>query len=182
MPYCCVPATLQWILYRKGFDILDQESIGAHLGLRLPIKCKRIFKNKDVIFTDKEPGGGYGTQIEKKKYSINNFFKKNNINLKISELVVINNKKKLKEFLINNFKNDNDIILRYNNRITTPLGQKSYGHLSVISQFDEKSNSAIIGDPEPPFFKKVSLDDIIYSISKEIDGVQRGLHPVGINS
>lgn len=178
MPYCCVPATLQWILHRRGFDILDQEIIGVYLGLRLPVKCKKLFKNKDIIFTDKEPRGGYGTQIEKKKYSINNFFYKNDINLKISELEVINNKKRLKEFLVENFKANNDIVLRYNNEITRLPEQKPYGHLSVVSQFDEESETVFIGDSELPFLKKVSLDDILYSISEKIDGIQRGLYYV----
>lgn len=53
LPYCCVPATLQWILYRHGLDILNQESIGAELGLRLPTKGKKLFKNRQIIFLDK---------------------------------------------------------------------------------------------------------------------------------
>ncbi len=35
-PFCCVPTTLQWIFYRRGFDILDPMTIGAELGLRIP--------------------------------------------------------------------------------------------------------------------------------------------------
>lgn len=178
MPYCCVPATLQWILYRRGLDIFDQEYIGASLGLRLPVKGKAFFQNKNIIFTNNEPKDGYGTQIEKEKYSIGGFFEENKIPLKISDLIIIDNKKALEELLIDNLLAENDIILRYNNIITKSRGQTSYGHFSVVCQFDKAKSLVIIGDPEPPFFKEVSLADVIYSTTKRVDGVQRGLYLV----
>lgn len=176
MPYSCVPATLQWILYRRKLDILDQEFIGSFLGLRLPIKGKTIFKNRKIIFTNKEPFDGYGTQIEKEEYSINNFFKQNNISLKISDKFIINKEKELKSFIIKNFKKNNDIIIRYNNKIF--MQEKSYGHFSIICNLNDKKNIITIGDPEPPFFKKVTLKDVLYATSNKIDNIQRGFYIV----
>lgn len=36
----------------------------------------------------------------------------------------------------------------------------------------------MIGDPEPPFFKDITLKELFFSISGEIDGVKRGLYLV----
>lgn len=178
LPYCCVPATLQWILYRRGLDILDQESIGATLGLRLPLKAQSIFKNTDILFTDVVPATGYGTQIELEKYSTANFFAKNNIPLTISGLIICASDSAVAELLTTHLSLDDDIIIRYNNHITRPPDQKSYGHFSVITHFDSTTNQVIIGDPEPPFFKTVSLAQITTAISDKIDGIQRGFYIV----
>lgn len=178
LPYCCVPAILQWILYRRGLDILDQEFIGVCLGLRLPSKGKILFANKDIIYTDKEPETGYGTQIENKKYSIQSFFEKYRIPLAISEMIVTNNSKELNELLIDQLSMGNDIILRYNNAITKLPDTKNYGHFSVISRYNSRTKEVRIGDPEMPFFKTVTLDQIVYATSKEIDGIQRGIYIV----
>lgn len=182
LPYCCVPATLQWILYRRGLDILDQESIGATLGLLLPLKAKTIFKNNDIVFTDDVPTTGYGTQIELAKYSIANFFSHHNLPLTISELIIPKSSSDVAELLIKHLSLDDDVILRYNNKITRLPDQKSYGHFSVIAQFDSESEQVTIGDPEPPFFKTVSIEQIITAISDKIDGIQRGYYIVSLKS
>ena len=178
LPYCCVPATLQWILYRHGFDILDQESIGAELGLRLPTKGKKLFKNRQIIFLDKAPKSGFGTQIERKKYSIQRFFSKNGIALEISKLIVPRTKRELKKIIHEHLIKNHDVILRFNNRIFKKDGEKSYGHFSVITEFDERSERVKIGDPELPHFKTVLLDQVLFSISDKIDGIPRGLYIV----
>lgn len=181
LPYCCVPAILQWVLYRHDLDILDQETIGAELGLKLPLKGKRFFTNKNIRYITKEPKGGFGTQIEKDKYSIEQFFIKHGISLSISAMHNFQKKADLKSFLIKNLLKNNDIILRYNNKIFKRDTQKSYGHFSVIVEFDDVTEKVFIGDPEMPYFKKISLDQIIFSISDQIDGIQRGLYIVSPN-
>lgn len=182
MPYCCVPATLQWVLYRRGINIFDQESIGVALGLVLPLRGKSFFQNKQIVFTDIEPSDGYGTRIELEKYSIPNFFKRKQISLHFSELIYVSNEKQLSELLKENFITGNDIILRYNNKITTKDGQKSYGHFSLITQYDSASGKVVLGDPELPFFKTVSLKQIIFSVSDEIDGTRRGIYIISDKS
>lgn len=178
MPYCCVPATLQWILYRHGLDVLDQETIGAELGLRLPLKGKEFFNSKKIHYVVNEPKEGYGTQIEKEKYSIKKFFNTYDIPLQISEMHQFTDSVPLKEFLVRHLSKNNDIIIRYNNELLKREGQKSCGHFSVIAEFDDETNTAIIGDPELPHFKNATLDQIIFSISDQIDGIQRGLYLV----
>jgi len=176
LPYCCVPAILQWILYRHGLDILDQETIGADLGLRLPLKGKAYFSNKSIKFLPLEPKNGYGTQIEKEKYSIQSFFNRHKIPLMISKMHLFNTELRLKKFIIKHLNQNNDIILRYNNKVFKDDNEKSYGHFSVIVDYNTNSGLVTIGDPELPHFKQTTLKQILFSMSKQIDGMQRGLY------
>lgn len=178
LPYCCVPATLQWILYRHRLDILDQESIGAELGLRLPVKGKTLFRNRRIRFVPTVPKEGYGTQIEKERYSIKRFLSKNNIALEISDIFLPRTKRELEKFLREELTAGHDIILRYNNQIFKRAGEKSYGHFSVVAGFDNRTERVTIGDPEMPHFKTASLEQILYSMSERIDGIRRGLYIV----
>lgn len=176
MPYCCVPATLQWVLYRNGIDILDQETIGAELGLRLPTRGREFFTNKNIKYLTKEPIAGFGTQIEKGEYSIEKFLTKHKIPLTISKLIIIDQKQELKRFLCKQFKQNHDTILCYNNKELKRVGAKNCGHFSVISEFDEVLDIVIIGDPDLPHFKSATLDQLLYATSIKIDGIQRGFY------
>jgi len=156
-------------------NILDQELIGIELGLRIPKKGKKIFKRVGIKFLDKDPVGGFGTQIEKEKYSIQKFFDKYSIPLIISKLLFFETEHELRNFLKDNLKSGNDVILRYNN-VIFKSGEKGHGHFSVISEYDDKTAEVVIGDPNPPFFKKASLKQILYSISNKLDGQRRGFY------
>jgi hypothetical protein len=172
LPYCCVPATLQWILYRRKLDIYDQIMIGAELGLRVPERFLKYFDNENIRMFSNE-AGEYGTQILKEEYSIKRFFENHSIPLLISEEFHFENVNDLKVFLkANLLEKDVDIVVRYNNAI---LNQDNcVGHFGVVA--DMQNDTAIIGDPEPPFFKEVSLEELLLSISDKIDGVRRGLY------
>jgi len=173
LPFCCVPATLQWVLYRRKIDIMDQETIGVALGLRIPKKFSKFFQNKKIKFIVNKSSEA-GTQILKSRYSIGNFLKKFNIPLKISHLYNFKKEEDLKKFLLKNLKNRNDIILRYNNKIFKSKKYSGFGHFGVIADFKEKSKKVLIGDPEPPFFKETSLKKLLFAVSNKIDGIERG--------
>jgi hypothetical protein len=170
LPYCCVPATIQWVLLRRGCNIGNQEEIGVQLGLRVPVKMKKYFQNRKIKIVP-DNSKEVGTQILKKKYSISNYFKKNNIQLKISKEFRFKNKKELEVFLLNNLGTDKDLILRFHSGIYKENGA---GHLGIIINYNKKSKIVVIGDPEPPFFKKITLEKLLESLSKKFDGIQRG--------
>ena len=70
-PYCCVPACISMILDRRKIKRGSQEEIGYELGLVVPKEKTHLFTKTR---TGKKPVAGYGTQINKEKYSINNYF------------------------------------------------------------------------------------------------------------
>jgi hypothetical protein len=175
LPYCCVPATLQWIFYRRNLDILDQITIGSELGLRVPELFLKYFENEKIKILS-SGAKEYGTQILKEEYSINRFFQHYKIPLTISKEFNFNNIDSLKVFLQNNFKENIDIIVRFNNAIFKR--DDSAGHFGLIVGFEYENDMIVIGDPEPPFFKNLNLNDLLLAISNKLDGVERGLYIV----
>jgi hypothetical protein len=180
LPYCCVPAILQWILYRHGFPIDNQEEIGIELGLRLPERVKNGFNNPHIAYLIDEPRDGWGTQIEKKKYSINNYFYSHKLPFTCSEQSTFHSVSKIKTFIESNFRKDNDIIIRYLKQ--HPVRPSEYnGHFSLISALNKNENMITVGDPAGPIFWKCYLEEIIDLMSNKHDSVQRGLYIISKN-
>ena len=68
-PYCCCGACLEMILNRHKITNKGQEDIAYELGLVVPEKDENLFKKARI---EEKPIAGYGTQIQKEEYSINN--------------------------------------------------------------------------------------------------------------
>lgn len=79
--YCCVPAVLQMIHDRRGLKYASQDEIGYQLGLVVPKGKVHLYSK---ALTGRMPKSGWGTQTSKKQYSINNYFIKNNLPLKLT--------------------------------------------------------------------------------------------------
>lgn len=174
LPYCCVPAILQWILYRRKLDIYDQILIGAELGLRVPEGFLKYFDNEKIRLFSLE-AKEYGTQILEEDYSISRLFRNYGIPLSISEELHFEDVYDLEVFLVEKVREENvDIIVRFNNSIFNK--ESGVGHFGLI--VGVQRGIVMIGDPEPPFFKDITLKELFFSISGEIDGVKRGLYLV----
>jgi hypothetical protein len=163
------------VFYRRGLDILEQETIGAELGLRIPMRLKKHFSNRKIKFLEKSENG-FGTQITKDDYSINNFFKKYRIPLEISDIFYANSTKELENLILEKMTEENDLILRFNNEVFQE--ERAVGHFAIIIGYDKAKKIISIGDPEPPFNKTLTLNDALYSISDKIDGTKRGLYVI----
>ena len=170
-----MPATLQSIFYRRNLDILDQEKIGSYLGLRMTKAHLKYFQNPKMPTV--KDGDKAMTQILKSEYSIQNLFDKLKYPLKISEEIQITDLEELDKFLQTRTKEDIDIILRYNNSLVQ-INKKGGGHFSLISEYDSVSKEVLILDPDPPFWKKMKLEDLHTSISDKLDGIKRGFYIV----
>ena len=124
--YCCVGACMEMVLNRHNIKDYDQENIAYQLGLVVPFEDKVIYKK---CRCSKKPKSGYGTQIHKEKYSINNFFNKNGIPL-LASYHFITDFDEAKNFLLENKNKDILIILHcgtlYNSLI------EDWGHLYII--------------------------------------------------
>jgi len=159
-------------------------TIGSELGLRIPEKFAK-FIDEDTIKEGKVkimPKGtdskNFGTQIFNKGYSINGFFQKYNIPLKISEQYFFDNEKDLENFFLENLTDEKDVIIRFHTEIFLPNSPKYGGHFSVIADYDQKTKTVVVGDPEPPNFKEATLQQILLAITDKQDGIQRGFFVV----
>lgn len=103
--YCCVGACLEMILRRHGITDFEQEKIAGELGLIVPPQLASDFRYAQV---GEKPAAGYGTQIQKPQYSIDHFFKKNQLGFS-QEYYFITDTKKAEAFL--NANNEKDILV-----------------------------------------------------------------------
>lgn len=178
LPYCCVPATLQMILYRRGMDIMTQEEIGAELGLRMPMRMRELFTDERITWLSDDSLENFGTQIRKKGCGINDFFGRHDIPLKISKLFKMKSIRDIEEFLRENLNDENDIIVSYIAWLKSKGEYKYIGHFVLAESVDYKNKILMLCDPEIPFWKKISFRDLLYQMSGEIDGRERGFHKV----
>ncbi|MFN6992487.1 MAG: hypothetical protein ACK4MM_07200 [Fervidobacterium sp.] len=157
-PYCCVPACISMILDRRKIKYGSQEEIGWDLGLIVPKQKAHLFHKTR---TGKRPVAGYGTRVGKKKYSINNFFKKNKINLKetyypIDKIKIVN------KFISENLSKNNDIIVCFNNKKL--YGTGDYGHVSLIQSINDEIVTLVDPEKDAPKRRKVKLSKLIEAI------------------
>jgi hypothetical protein len=157
-PYCCVPTCVQMILDRRRLPFFEQEEIGIDLGLVIPPEEAHNFQNVQV---GESPAAGWGTRINLKKYDLNKFFRKNNLQL-TSTYFSLGDIENVPRYITTNLSEGNDILIcfrygvLYNEDVTA-------GHGSLI---EEVNNSLItLVDPNPdPERKIVHIDDLIESI------------------
>lgn len=151
-PYCCVPACIQMILYRRNLDVIEQEDIGIDLGLVVPKEEKYNFKN---VPAGRIPKEGYGTRINIKKYSLNEFFKKRNLPL-VSMYSAVNDIENVPEYIGQNISLGNDLLVCFRS-------SNNSGHASLIEEIDDDIVTLV--DPEPKI-KKVSSSNLIKSVKE----------------
>ncbi len=128
--YCCVGACLEMILNRHKIKNSGQEDIAYQLGLIVPEEEKQ---NYQKVRVGKKPIAGYGTQIQEKEYTINNFFDKNNINLKES-YYYITDYKEAKEFLEKN--NNKDILIIVHCGTLYNFQSADWGHMILFEKME----------------------------------------------
>jgi len=154
-PYCCVPTCISMILDRRKMSHGTQDEIGYALGLTVPKEKAHLYTK---VRTGKKSIAGYGTQVDKKQYSINNFFQKNNINFKETYFFV-KDISDVKEFIILNIKKNKDIIVCFNNKKLH--GKGDWGHVSLVQGI--RNDIVFLMDPgkDVPKIKKVKLKKLI---------------------
>jgi hypothetical protein len=165
-PYCCVPAVLQMIQERRSLQFASQDEIGYQLGLIVPKEKTHLFSK---VRTGRMSKTGWGTQISKKRYSINNYFVKNNLPLK---LIICSSQDvgNAVDFVVENLLNDNDIIICYNSQLL--FGDGDTEHVSLIQEFDTENDELTIMDPaiRIPKIRKAKLSKLIQVLNRRETG------------
>lgn len=164
-PFCCVGACLEMILNRNHIPNCGQIEIACELGLIVPESYKEIYKN--ARFGEK-PTAGYGTQINKKEYSINSFFQKNHINLK-EEYYFITQLEVVRKFILENERND--ILICCHAKTLYNSKEEDWGHMLLLEKIE--GDHLILLDPEVNRDdERVPLERVIKAIS--VHGKENG--------
>jgi len=150
------------ILNRRKIKHVSQEEIAYDLGLIIPKKEAHFFAK---VRMGKKPVAGYGTQVGKKNYSINNYFLKNKIKLK-EKYFFIDKISGIQKFLIEKLRKNNDIMVCFNNKKL--YGNGDYGHVSLIKGI--QNDNVILMDPEKGK-RKVKLLKLINAA--KLHGIKR---------
>lgn len=158
--YCCVPTCMQMILSRRRFRPDSQEEIGWHLGLIVPEAGQHLFKKVRV---GKKPKAGYGTRMNLKKYSLNTYFEKKGLPLRM-ELKTLAKVGEVGTFLTKNIKEGKDVIVCfYNEKL---FGKGKWGHVCLIQGIDTVKKTVTLIDPEKkePKIREVNLDKLMAAV------------------
>ncbi len=164
-PHCCVGACLEMILNRHDIKNTGQEDIAYQLGLVVPESDRHLFKKARVA---NKPSSGYGTQIQKEEYSINNYFKTNNIELK-ETYYFINNLNDIRVFLT--FNNNDDILVCFHCGTLFDAPHANWGHMMLFEHI-ENDNVTLLDTSVKRDYATVSLEKLAKAIS--IHGKENG--------
>ena len=160
IPYHCVPTCTTMVLDRRKIKHGTLNDIGYELGLIVPKEIAHEFKKAR---TGKKPLAGYGTQIAKKQFSINHYFRKYKINLKETYFPP-EKVKDYSEFISENISQSNDLIVCFNNKLL--FGSGDWGHVCVIQGISKDTITLIDPSAGVPKKRKVELSGLIRAIEK----------------
>lgn len=133
--WCCVPTSIQMIMYRHGIPLIPSEELGFHLGLTVPSDQTNLFYKART--SDIPPSGaGYGTQISNPEHELNNVFQKLSIPLSFSQLLAsdITDELNLVKYLSEIETSDQDALLCFNHGVIKGEYEPFTGHVVVFDR------------------------------------------------
>lgn len=159
----CGPASLQMILFRRGFWTEQEE-----LAKKLNTKIKK--KNKDrYMFNFEVDDSDAGVPLEKFA-EIKELLKEYGLKAKILKTSEI---KDLKELIQRNLEKGNDIILNIHRGYYDP--KKNWGHFCLVNSIEGEEIKICDPSYEDKSYWKTSVEDLKQAMSDKIDGKQRGI-------
>jgi hypothetical protein len=133
--YCCVPTSIQMIMYRHGLPLIPAEELGYHLGLTVPPDDAGLFY-KPRTASEPPSAAGYGTQIFNPQYEPNKVFKELDIPLtfSIKLAVELDTEEKLLSELNDIEQRDHDALLCFNHGVIKGEYKPFTGHVVVFDR------------------------------------------------
>jgi hypothetical protein len=165
----CVPACLNMILGRRGFEQLPQAVIATELGLVVPPRLRDVFPTAGVSENKRD----WGVHPQHEGTSLKSLFARHD--LPLSELFYlpshIPSSFGYADFLISNLEFGNDVIVGYDYATVFGVGG-NVGHVNLICDVDSVQDFACLLDPEfvdqgPQWVK---IKDLINGIRAQQDG------------
>ena len=132
---CCVPTSIQMIMYRNNISLIPAEELGYHLGLTVRPEDEPLFYRARVSPTPPS-GAGYGTQIFRPEYEPNKIFKELGIPLSFSKKLAaeIETEEDLLSELRSIEESDTDALLCFNHGVIRGKYKPHSGHVVVFDK------------------------------------------------
>jgi hypothetical protein len=175
--YLCTPCCIQWVLFRHG-SWVEQQEIARALKTVIPKKYKRLFPKDFPTTKNKKLYGTPSYGKEGMKY-FENIFKKYKIPMTV-KYISIKEVKEPEKFISENLKKGNDIVLGYYQRAIKKFkvwNDSAPGHAVLVSEIKfGKKTRIVLGDPssDHPRFWEVDLKELIAAMQDRRDPYKRG--------
>ncbi len=133
-PWCCVPTSIQMVMYKQGIPLLPAEEIGYHLGLVIPPEKAHFFYNVRTSTTP--PTAGYGTRIYESEFELNVAFKNMGIplNYRLKPISEISSTKMLLDELNTIERQNGNGLLCFNHGALVDDPSRDWGHVVVFDR------------------------------------------------
>lgn len=166
-PRCCVPTSIQMIMYRKGIPLIPAEELGHHLGLTVSPEDGELFY-KARVAAKPPSAAGYGTQIFNREYEPNKIFKKLGIPLRFTLTLAdeLRDTKDLLYRLKEIEKNDEDALLCFNHGVIRGKFEPFTGHVAVFDRISKGQIQLVDASPKQPKWRLVSVELMFEAIKR----------------
>lgn len=166
-PYCCVPACVQMILERRDLRLLTQPTIAYDLGVALPPNQRKLLPKS---YNVPRPKSGWGTRINKSKYSLGSFFKGRKYPLReeYHSAKSFASIRSFRKFLLDNV-NENDMLVCFNYPMLYEL-EGSWGHASLVVGVGDSYVTLRDPDAKQTKLRRVELGKFYLSLKNHPGG------------
>lgn len=167
---CCVPTSIQMIMYRNDISLVPAEELGYHMGLTVAPENQHLFY--DVRSSETPPSeAGYGTQIFEPEYNPNKTFERFGIPLKFHLLPAseIANEEQLLKLLTDIEEEDGDALLCFNHGVIKGEFKPYTGHVVVFDRVVDGEVQIVDASPSQPKWRKVKTGLLFEAIRRHAD-------------
>jgi hypothetical protein len=164
---CCVPTSMQMIMYRRGIPLIPAEELGYHLGLTVPPDESVLFH--DVRTADAPPSAaGYGTQIHNPAYEPNRVFAELGIPLqfRMTRADALRTGNDLLVELDSVERDDRDALLCFNHGVVRGSYKPNSGHVAVFDRIVEGRVRIVDASPVQPKWRIVEPAVLLDAIQR----------------
>lgn len=164
---CCVPTSIQMIMYRNNIPLIPSEELGYHLGLTVSPEDSHLFYG--VRTSPKPPSSvGYGTQIFKPEYEPNKVFSELGIPLKFSQKLAaeLQTETDLLEMLNEVETNNIDALLCFNHGVIRGKYEPNTGHVVVFDRVIDGKVRVVDASPRQPKWRFIDSNVLLDAIKR----------------
>jgi len=166
--YCCFGAVLEAILIRNNYRNYSQYDIINEFGITIPKTAKVSEKINNISYSDNPNDWGVKLEYD----SLNNFFKKEGINLFEEYISIKEIADNSFELTLESISDEFDVVFGFNyKRLNNIPDSYCTGHVGLLLKL--KGDNLLYLDPGPRNYgvHKVNIDDLYNAIKNKSDGL-----------
>ncbi|MBI3336360.1 hypothetical protein HYZ98_02215 [Candidatus Peregrinibacteria bacterium] len=167
--YCCVPACIQMILYRRNLPLFPQGTIGKAMGLVIPKDYAEAFY-EDIKTSRSKKLKTYGAHSIVK--TLNSFFRRKKIDLR-SQYISPDTIGDITGFVRKNILQGNDIMVSYANHALESIRcakNNRTSHCVLIQELDGDQVTCVDPYPDNPELWETRLHHLVDSMPLSNNG------------